>query len=279
MSPRTSLYLTVAVVALAAAGIVVGLTLDTRTTPPQAHALAGKPPVPKNVPASVRPQILAAFTNWPHGSINEMQRLGLEHLGGATPAQRYVSAVVQYFRGVALDWGGYPIDASAALERAKTLGKNTMIHNQADALLHPAFLQAQAPFYPVFDPSTANALLEQGSRLQLEGHQISAEHLYAKAANRQPKNVDARVAEAVGLFDEDNLTPVFSRLGPLVQQNPRSQAAHYYFGLVLAWTGQSSDAIDQFEQTVKLDAKSKVGKQAQSILEGIAKNQSAPASG
>jgi tetratricopeptide (TPR) repeat protein len=269
------MYVNVAVAAIAAAGIVVGLTLDTRTAPAQPKALPGKPPMPVNVPAQVRPQIDAAFASWPKGSIQAMQRLGLQHLGGDTPKERYVSAVVQYFRGVALDWAGYPIDGSAALERAKTLGKNTMIHNEADALNHRGFLQTGPPFYPVFQPSVPNALLQQGSRLQAQGHQVSAEHLYAKAAKLHPKDIEARVAVAVGLFDEDNLLPVMSRLGPLVSANPRSQAAHYYFGLVLAWTGQSADAITQFKQTVELDAKSPIGKQAEAILAGIAKNEAA----
>jgi tetratricopeptide (TPR) repeat protein len=267
------MYVNVAVAAIAAAGIVIGLTLDTRTTPTQPKAFPGKPPMPVNVPASVRPQIDAAFKSWPKGSVAAMQRLGLAHLGGATPNERYVSAIVQYFRGVALDWAGYPIDASAALERAKTLGKNTMIHNEADALNHRGFLQTGPPFYPVFQPSVPNKLLQQGSQLQVQGHQVSAEHLYARAAKLDPKDIEARVAVAVGLFDEDNLLPSFSRLGPLVKQNPKSQAAHYYFGLVLAWTGQSSDAIAQFKKTVELDSKSPIGKQAESILAGIAKNE------
>jgi tetratricopeptide (TPR) repeat protein len=267
------MYVNVAVAAIAAAGIVIGLTLDTRTAPAQPHALAGKPPIPVNVPAQVRPQILAAFKSWPKGSIAAMQRLGLEHLGGDTPKERYISAVVQYFRGVALDWAGYPIDGNAALERAKTLGKNTMIHNEADSLNHRGFLQTGPPFYPVFQPLVPNALLEQGSRLQVEGHQTSAEHVYAQAAKLHPKDVEAQIAEAVGLFDEDNLLPTFSRLGPIVKANPGNQVAHYYFGLVLAWTGQPSDAIAQFKQTVTLGPKSPMGKQAEAILAGIAKNE------
>ncbi len=267
------MYVNVAVAAIAAAGIVIGLTLDTRTAPAQPKALSGKPPVPVNVPAQVRPEIVAAFKSWPKGSIAAMQRLGLEHLGGVTPKERYVSAVVQYFRGVALDWAGYPIDAAAALDRAKTLGKNTMVHNEADSLNHPGFLRGEPPFYPVFEPSVPNKLLEQGSRLQVLGHQVSAERLYAKAAKLDPKDVEAQIAVAMGLFDESNLLPTFSRLGPLVKANPRNQAAHYYFGLVLAWTGQPSDAIAQWKQAVTLDPKSPVGKRAEAILAGIAKNQ------
>ena len=46
MSSRLSLYVAVGVACLVAAGVVVGLTLDTRTTPHQPKAVAGKPPVP-----------------------------------------------------------------------------------------------------------------------------------------------------------------------------------------------------------------------------------------
>jgi hypothetical protein len=273
---RSALYLNVAIAAIAAAGIAVGLTLDTRTTPHQPKALPGKPPVPRNVPAAVRTQIVTAFKDWPHGSIDDMQRLGLEFLGGTTPAERYTSAVVQYFRGVALLWAGYPSDASQALEKAKSLGRNTMIHNQADSFLHSNYLQTAAPFYPVFQPTTKNALLEQGSRQQAEGHQVTALHLFERAAKLDPKDPQALTAVALGLFDEDNLAPTFGRLGPLTTRFPKSQVVHYYFGLVLAWTGRGSDAVTQFEQTVKLGPKTALGQQAERILEGIAGAKGSP---
>ncbi|HUK44964.1 MAG TPA: hypothetical protein VLV28_06700 [Gaiellaceae bacterium] len=270
MQSRHALYLNVAIAAVATAGIVVGLTLDTRTTPHQPKAMAGKPPVPKNLPAPVRSQIVSAFRDWPHGSIDDMQRLGLEYAGGATPKERYTSAVVQYFRGVALLWAGYPSDAEQALEKAKSLGKNTMIHNQADSFLHSNYLQTGPPFYPVFQPIQPSTLLEQGARLQVQGHQVSAERLYQRAARLHPDDAEAQVAAAVGLFDEDNLTPAFSHLGPLVQRFPKSQSVHYYLGLLLAWTGQGSQAIGQFEKAVKLGSTTPIGKQAAKILEGIA---------
>lgn len=57
----------------------MGLTLDTRTTPFQPKALPGKPPVPTNLPAPYGSVIEAAFRSWPHGSIDQMQKLGLEY--------------------------------------------------------------------------------------------------------------------------------------------------------------------------------------------------------
>jgi tetratricopeptide (TPR) repeat protein len=272
---RASLYLTVAIAAVAAAGIVVGLTLDTRTTPHQPKPASGKPPVPSGLPGTVGAQIEAAFRDWPHGSIATMQRLGLLHSSGATPAERKTSALVQYYRGIALIWAGYPADAQGALESAKKLGRDTIIQGRADNLLHPEFFQpTSGASYPVFIPTQPNPLLQRGSQLQAQGRQITAERLYARAAKQQPANVEALVAQAVGLFDEDNLTPAFSHLGPLSARFPKSQVVHYYLGYLLAWTAQGQQAIDQFEKTVELGPGTKLGKAAKQFLAGIAANQS-----
>jgi hypothetical protein len=275
------LYLSVAVIALAAAGIVIGLTLDTRTTPQQPKGASGKPPVPQGLTGPAAPEIVAAFENWPHGSIDIMQRLGLKYSGGKTPVERWNSALVQYYRGVALAWAGYPSDAQGAWESAKKLGRNTVIQSQADSFLHPEFFRpgSGGTTYPVFIPVSKNPLLRQGSVLQNQGHQISAERLYQRAARRSPGDVEAQVAAAIGLFDESNLTPVFSRLGPLVKAHPNSQIAHYYFGLLLVWTARGGPAIKQFEKTVKLGPNTELGKQAETILAGIAKQSNGAAAG
>jgi len=252
MSQRAELYLTVAVAAIAAAGIVIGITLQTRDTPRQPHAQGGPPPVPKGLPKPWGPQVEAAFRNWPHGSIDTMQRLGLQY-----PK----SPVVQLYRGIALLWAGYPSDAEAALESAKTLGRDTIIQVQADNLLHPAFFQpTSGPSYPIFQPIRRNALLERGSLLQAQGHQISAERVYRRAARLAPNDDEAQVAAAVGLFDEDNLTPAFSHLGPLTKQFPQSQSVRYYLGYLLAWTGQANASLKQFRQAYALGPKTALGK-------------------
>ena len=267
MVPRFRLYLTVAVAAIVAAGIVVGLTLDTRTTPSQPKGATGKPPVPR-LSGAVGAQIMAAFRDWPHGSIDTMQRLGLEHDDGKTAAERATSAVVQYYRGVALLWAGYPSDAGTALEAAKRLGRNSIIHTRADNLLHPNFFEESSggPGYPVFVPIDSDPLLRKGSQEQEAGHQVSAENLYRRAAKLHPASVAAKVAVAVGLFDESDLTPSFSRLGPLTAQYPKSQVVHYYLGLLLAWTSQGPKAITQFQRVVALGPSTTLGKTAAQFL-------------
>jgi hypothetical protein len=283
--PRLALYIQVGIVALAAAGIVVGLTLDTRTTPHQPSAFPGKPPVPTNLPAPYGATIESAFRNWPHGSIDAMEKLGLQYSGGsgcvskAVAPQPCAAAVVQYYRGIALLWAGYPSDAETVLERAKKLGTNTVIQGKADNVLHPNFFQPESgPSYPVFVPTRPNALLSQGSQLQQEGHQVSAERLYRRAAKAAPDDDEAQVAAAVGLFEEDNIVPAFSQLGPLVARFPKSQSVRYYLGLLLAWTNQGSKAISQFEQAVTLGPDTELGKKAKQFLEGVARSGTAAAS-
>jgi hypothetical protein len=269
---RPTQYLSVAVAAVAAALIVVGLVLDTRTTPTQPKPMVGKPPVPTGLNGALGKQIETAFQDWPHGSIDTMQKLGLEYQGGPTAADKQNGALVQYFRGVALLWAGYPSDAQSALVSAKKLGTNTLIQSRADGLLHPGFYRPPSgPWYPVFVPTTASDhLLVQGSRLQEEGHQVSAEKLYDRAVRRQPGNVEALVAQAVGLFNDDNPALAFGKLGPLTQRFPKSQIVHYEFGWLLIWTGEAKDGIDEFEKTVRLGPSTEIGKTAEKILAGVA---------
>jgi hypothetical protein len=279
VSSRKNQILNVAIAAVAAALIVIGLTLDTRTTPKQPQAESGKPPVPSGLTGSVGKQIETAFRDWPKGSIDTMQRLGLQYQGGPTASEKQTGAMVQYFRGVALLWAGYPSDAQAALESARTLGTNTLIQSRADGLLHPSFFRpSSGPWYPVFQPTTSNPLLIQGAKLQEEGHQLSAEKLFDRAVRKQPGNVEARVAQAVGLFNDMNPALAFGKLGPLSARYPRNQLVHYELAWLLVWTGEAQQGVNQFETVVKLGPKTTIGKTAEKILEGISSAKSAPSS-
>jgi tetratricopeptide (TPR) repeat protein len=267
VSARLRVYLNVGLATLAVIGIVVGLTLDTRTDPVQPKPFPGKPPVPSGLSGAAGSMIEQAFREWPHGSIDAVQELGLEF-----PK----NAVVQYYRGVALLWAGYPSDAEAALQLAMRYGTDTIIQGRADNLLHPDYYEpSSGPPYPVFQPTESNALLSQGSTLQAEGHQESAEKLYARAARLDPADPQAAVAVGVGLFNESNLSPSLSKLQAVIKRFPSSQSAHYYYGFLLAWTNQKTVAISEFERAVKLGPKTELGKAATSFLAGIAQQGSA----
>ncbi len=233
--------ITVAAVALAAAGAVVGITLVTRDNPPSLHPQPGKPPVPSNVPGPAGAAIRQAFVDWPHGSVDALVRLGQDY-----PK----SPVVQLYLGIGLFWVGYDNEAAAALEAAKKYGRDTPWEIAADNVLHPQFFTG----YPVFAPIRPNALLSRGARLQAQGHQHSAERVYLRAARLAPGDDEAQVAAAVGRFDKSNLNASFSRLGPLTRRFPHSQVVRFYLGLLLAWTGQRDAACVQFEKAVALNS-------------------------
>jgi predicted Zn-dependent protease len=159
-----------------------------------------------------------------------------------------------------------PGDAQQVLELTKRVGRDTQYEVDADQLLHPAFFQGG---YPVFEPSTSDALLVRGSLLQRQGHQHSAERLYAKAARLHPNDPEAQVASAVGRFDMDNPSAAFSRLGPLAKRFPQSQVVRYYLGLLLVWIGQRDEAVAEFKQAVALGPETTLGKQVARLLARI----------
>jgi len=253
MRPPARVYLLVAGAAVVAVAAVLGLTLATRQTPTQPTPLPGKPPVPSGLDTPAAARIRAAFRAWPHGTIGTLERLA---------AARPRDAGVQFSLGLALVYAGYDADGTNALRIAKTRGRDTPIEIQADSLLHPQYF----PGYPLFAYDGPNSLLRRGAALQAEGHQHSAERLYARAARLQPANDEAQVAAAVGRFDKDDLTPAFSRLGPLTTRFPRSQPVRYYLGLLLAWTGQGDSAVAEFERAVALGPRTDLGRNAQEFL-------------
>jgi tetratricopeptide (TPR) repeat protein len=263
VSPGVRIGAIVAATAVAAAAAVVGITLATRQNPRQPQALPGKPGVPKMLDTPAAEQIRTAFRSWPKGSLNAMEELAREY-----PRD----VVVQLYRGVALAWAGYNADAEAVLRRTKKLGRDSAYEIQADDLLHPEFFRG----YPIFEPTDRDALLEQGSRLQQQGRQHSAERVYLRAARARPDDAEAQVAAAVGRFDKDNLSASFSRLGPLTRRFPRSQEVRFYLGLLLAWTGQGDSALVQFRRARALDPDSELGKQAQQFLASMEKVRTSP---
>jgi hypothetical protein len=123
---------------------------------------------------------------------------------------------VQFNRGIVLFCAGYLDEAAQAFRAAKTAGRDTYYEMRADEILHPQYFTPQDGIYPVFEQEGHDRLLLQGALLQRQGHQHSAERVYARAARLRPGDDEAQVAAAVARFDEDDLSASFSRLGPLV---------------------------------------------------------------
>jgi tetratricopeptide (TPR) repeat protein len=255
MTPRTRIAILVGTLAVAAAAATAGVTLATRQSPEQPHALKGKPPlvlVP-GVSSPATPALRRAFDAWP-GTLEAVEDLGRE---------RPRDPVVQYNLGVARLYAGYRDEAADAFRTAKKVGRDTFYEVRSDVVLHPQYFQQG---YPPFQTTRNDPLLRQGVRLQSQGKQHSAERVFARAARLHPDDDEAQVAAAVARFDMDNLSASFSRLGPLTRRFPRSQSVRFHLGLLLAWTGQGKAAVDQFRKAQALGPKTVLGREANALL-------------
>ena len=260
MSPTVRIRLLVLAAAIVAAGAVVGVVLATGSNPPQPKTQCPTAPSPLVVPGVRSTQVApvrSAFRSWSGSSVSK-----LEQLARNNPKD----PVVAFNYGIALLCRGYLADATTALERAKAAGRDTYYEMRADELLHPQFFQPSDGLYPVFQPQGTDPLLIRGALAQRQGHQHTAERLYARAAKLHPGEVEAKVAAAVGLFDEDHLNRSFSRLGPLSARYPDSQSAHFHLGLLAVWTGQARSAETQFAAAVRLGPHTALGKQASALV-------------
>ena len=263
MSAAARVRLIVGLAAVVAAGVVAGVVLATRQTPPQPSRQCTERAQPLVVPGVRSAEVDA---------VRSALRLPAQQaaLALAPVAQRAPKdAVVQFNRGIVLYCAGYLAEAAQAFRAAKTAGRDTYYEMRADEILHPQYFTPQDGLYPVFEQAGHDRLLLQGALLQRQGHQHSAERVYARAARLRPNDDEPQVAAAVARFDEDNLSASFSRLGPLVRRFPRSQSVRYHLGLLLAWTGQRTEAERQFRRARALGPQTKLGRQANVFLAGL----------
>jgi predicted Zn-dependent protease len=265
MAGAKRVRLIVGLLALAAAGTVVGVVYATRQSPaqPSAQCKGNGRPQPLVVPGVASPNVAAvraALAHDPKTAAHE-----LEQLAAVAPDD----PVVQFNFGSVLFCAGYVGDAEQAWRAAKKAGRNTYYEMKSDVILHPQFFAPADGLYPAFEPQGTDPLLLRGVILQRQGHQHSAERLYARAARLHPNDDEAQVAAAVGLFDEDNLSASFSHLGPLVKRFPHSQSVRYHLGLLLAWTGQRKQATVEFRLARSLGPKTRLGTEANLFLQGL----------
>jgi tetratricopeptide (TPR) repeat protein len=219
VSPRLRVYGIVAVCAAAAAGLTVGVTLATRTTPPKPPAQrAGRPPLvlelgvrtdPEAVALrraqtlydrgqvhqaglifdrhhSVEAEIGAAFSVWPKG-VSELGQLA------RTFPRR---SVVQLDYGLALYWRGDLAGAQTAWQAARRAQPDTPYAVRAGDLLHPNFPRGLPSFVPSFgappelgrlSPPKQLAYLERRAR----GGGVRQKLLYGVALQRLGHQVSA----------------------------------------------------------------------------------------
>jgi predicted Zn-dependent protease len=260
MSPANRVRVIVGFLAVLAAGTVVGVVYATRQSPAQPSALCKQSPKPFIVPGTPTTSVVAVRAALAHPPVDAAR--ALEELSFRAPKD----PVVQFNYGTALYCAGHIAEAVQAFRAAKQAGYDTFYEVQADALLHPQFFSQG---YPPFLSESHDPLLVQGAILQRQGHQHSAERVWAKAAKLHPNSDEAQVAAAVGRFDMDNLSASFSKLGPLIRRFPKSQSVRYHLGLLLAWTGQRDQATKEFRLARSLGPATPLGKQASLFLGGL----------
>jgi len=228
---------------------------------------------------SLEAQVGSAFAAWPSGSVASLQALAGDH-----PQ----SSLVALHLGLAFYWTRRDAQAVTAWRAARRLQPDTYYAVRANDLLHPQYAPGLPGFVPSFPmppairvlaPARRFAALRQaaerggahakilyGTALQQLGHPLSAERQFAAAARLAPNDPDARAAAAVGLFDKDNPSRAFGRLGPLVRVFPHAQTVRFHLGLMLLWSAQIEAARKQLSLAEKEAPKSLLGTQAANVL-------------
>jgi tetratricopeptide (TPR) repeat protein len=242
-------YLITAAVALAAAGLTVGLTLATRTTPPHPHRQSGSPPLVLDLGVRTDPEAVAlrravnlydggkvdqaarlfrpyhsleaevgsALAAWPHGFGD------LEALARATPR----SSLVQLAYGLALYWRGDQAGAESAWRTARSAQPDTPYALRAEDLLHPNFPRGLPSFVPSFPGPPALGRLSPPRQLAfLEGRArrggVRDKLLYGVALQRLGRQLSAlrEFEAAAALAPSDPEPQVAVAVGRFDKANP-----------------------------------------------------------
>jgi len=231
---------------------------------------------------SLEAKVGAAMAAWPSGTVARLQTLAAEY-----PQ----SALVALHLGLALYWSRRNAEAVQWWRAAETFQPDSFYAVRAGDFLHPRYAPGLPNFVPSFDAPAriralqparrlvalgalarsggAHAKLLYGVALQRLDRPRSAERQFAAAAREAPNDPEARVAAAVGLFDKDDPSTAFGRLGPLVRIFPRAPTVRFHLGLLLLWLGQIERARDELGQARAEGPRSAIGHEAAAYLAAL----------
>jgi tetratricopeptide (TPR) repeat protein len=230
-------------------------------------------------PGSVEAAVGAAVASWPEGTVRRLEGVVAEN-----PA----SGVARLHLGLALFADGSAGAAADEWRQAERSDPDSPAALRAEDLLHPEVAPGRPPFvWPVgrqaglaglsparqlvelerrAEAGGAEDWLRYGIGLQRAGRRVSAERAFARAAERSPGDLGAQVAAAVGRFDKDDPSQMFSRLGPLSQRNPRAGVIRYHLGLGLTWIGAVDEAERQLRLAIDAEPEGFYGREAERLL-------------
>jgi tetratricopeptide (TPR) repeat protein len=281
----------VAAAAALAAGAVVGVTLlQTRGESTGSAARKGAPPLylvvtgplhraltlyqaGKRTQAraifvryrSLPAEIGAAFSSWPHGSLDAVEKIVAEH-----PK----SGLAELHLGLADYWSGRDADALSSWKLAATLEPDTPAAVTALDLLHPNVVPGLP--YIVVDVSSvhgkARLPLERGILAWDREHPVSAKRELDAAAALAPDDPAVLTAAAVAGYSPAHPLRPFPALGPLSGRFPKAAVVRLHLGLLLLWTKQITKAESQLRAAIALQPGSAYARSAKELLDGLVKD-------
>lgn len=254
MSPRARVNLMVGVAAVAAAGVVVGVTLlQTGGSTGRAAVAAPAPGAPPLVLEfglrtdpearaleratalyakhrraaagrifarydSLEAQIGAAFARWPDGSLDRMKQLVAAHAR---------NSLAELHLGLALYWSGRRGDAAAAFERAERLEPDTYAAVRAEDILHPGMAPGRPQFVPDFATPPGILRLQPAAQLRAlarlaRGGDVHGLLLYGAALQQleRPVSAERAFARAATLAPADPQAQVAAAVGRFTKDAP-----------------------------------------------------------
>jgi hypothetical protein len=297
-------YVITAAVAVAAAGLTVGLTLATRTHVPKRAALpSGRPPLALDLGVRTDPEAVAlrqAATEYNagkvkaagavfgrYGSLQAQVGADLSAWPGGFDALQQLAAthphdsLVQLHYGLGLYWRGDQVGARSAWRKARRSQPDTQSSLKAEDLLYPNFPRGLPTFVPSFPPPAAVTKLSPPQQLAyLRAHATDAhgDLLYGVALQRlgrqvsalhafeQAGGVEGQVASAVARFDKANPSATFSRLGPLAKRYPQNQSVRFHLGLCLLWLAEVKQARKELQLARAAGPATPLGREAAQFL-------------
>src|SRR5262245_9900643 len=235
---------------------------------------------------SLEAKVGAAFASWPDGTYDRLEQL----------AKLYPeTALVQLHLGLVRLWAQHG-DPTEAWQAAVEAEPDTPYAVLAGNVLYPHLPRGLPAFIPSFSAPAevtklpparqlaalrrraargdARDLVLYGVGLQRVGRPVSAAGAFDRAARRAPRDVDARVAAAVGKFDKAAPELAFGTLGPLTRTFPNEPTVRFHLGVLLLWTGRVEGAERQFRIASRTRPGSLLAREAARYLETIRKARS-----